>query len=48
MLRFQKGLQQCFSGVPIKLDLFHATERITKTLPDKISREAIDFPPCFG
>ena len=45
---FKKVYEQCFSGVPIKLDLFHATERITKTLPDKISQEAIDFPPCFG
>ena len=45
---FKKVYEQCFSGVPIKLDLFHATERITKTLPDKISREAIDSPPCFG
>ena len=45
---FKKVYEQCFPGVPIKLDLFHATQRITKTLPDKKCREAIDFSRCFG
>ena len=45
---FKNVYEQCFSGVPIKLDLFHATQRITKTLPDKKSREAIDFSRSFG
>ena len=45
---FKKVYEQCFPGVSIKLDLFHATQRITKTLPDKKSREAIDFLRCFG
>ena len=45
---FKKVYEQCFPGVLIKLDLFHATQRITKTLPDKKSREAIDFSRCFG
>ena len=45
---FKKVYEQCFPGVPIKLDLFHATHRITKTLPDKKFREAIDFSRCFG
>ena len=45
---FKKVYEQCLPGVPIKLDLFHATQRITKSLPDKKSREAIDFSHCFG
>ena len=45
---FKKVYEQSFPGVPIKLDLFHATQRITKTLPDKKSREAIDFSRCFS
>ena len=45
---FKKVYEQFFPGVPIKLDLFHATQRITKTLPDKKSPEAIDFSRSFG
>ena len=45
---FKKVYEQCFPGVSIKLDLLHATQRITKTLPDKKCREAIDFSRCFG
>ena len=32
---FKNIYEQCFSRVSIKLDLFHATEWITKVLPDK-------------
>ena len=45
---FKKVYEQCFPVVSIKLDLFHATQRVTKTLPDKKFREAIDFLRCFG
>ena len=45
---FKTVYEQCFPGVPIKLDLFHATSKITKTLSDKKSREAIDCSRCFG
>ena len=45
---FKKVYEQCFLGVPIKLDLFHAIHRITTILPDKTCQEAADFSRCFG
>ena len=43
MLLFQKGLQAMFPRSSNQIRSFSV-----RTLPDKISREAIDFSRCFG
>ena len=45
---FSNVYEQCFPRVSIKLNLFHATQWITKVLLDKKYWEAIDFSRFFG
>ena len=40
--------EEIFPNAEIKLDLFHACQRITKTLPDKKSNSAVSFSQNFG
>ena len=45
---FSNVYEQYFPRVSIRLDLFHATQWITKVLADKKYWKAIDFSCCFG